>query len=100
LDLRFGYHQLPLREGDNVNKVFWGIDPHWKDYLYQWWFLPFGLKNVLAKFQRVMDWALVGLCFAKCYIDNIIIFNLTSEDHGIIYTKYSENLRSITLSFI
>jgi hypothetical protein len=39
------YHQLPLREGDKVKTIFWGINPHGKDYLYQWKFLPFGLKN-------------------------------------------------------
>jgi hypothetical protein len=48
LDLRFGYHQLPLKEGDKVNTTFWGIDPHGKDCLYQWNFFPFGLKNALV----------------------------------------------------
>jgi hypothetical protein len=43
--------------------------------------LPFGLKNAPAKFQRVMDWVLVGFGFAKCYIDDIIVFSLTLEDH-------------------
>jgi hypothetical protein len=44
-----------LKEGDKVKKYIWGIDPHGKDYLYQWKFLPFGLKHAPAKFQRVMD---------------------------------------------
>jgi hypothetical protein len=35
LDLRFGYQQLPLREGDKVKMTFWGIDPHGNDCLYQ-----------------------------------------------------------------
>jgi hypothetical protein len=61
--------------------AFWGIDLHVKDFLYQWHFLPFGLKNVPTEFQRVMDYILVGLGFAKCYIDDIIIFRLTLEDH-------------------
>ncbi len=43
--------------------------------------MPFGLKNALAKFQKVMDWVLAGLGFAKCYVDDIIIFSLTSKDH-------------------
>jgi len=38
LDLRSRYHQLPLKKGDKVNTTFWGINPHGKDCLYQWWF--------------------------------------------------------------
>jgi hypothetical protein len=45
---------------------FWGIDAHMKDYLYQWQFLPFGFKNAFIKFQKIMDWMLVDLGFAKC----------------------------------
>jgi hypothetical protein len=57
----------------------WGSDLHGKDCLYQWWFLPFGLKNAFAKFQRVMDRVLARLGFAKlCYMDDIIIFSPTS----------------------
>jgi len=40
-------------------------------------FLSFGLKNGLIEFLKAMDRILVGLGFAKCYIDDIIIFNLT-----------------------
>jgi hypothetical protein len=29
-----------------------------------------------------MDWVLAGLVFTKWYIDDIIIFSLTLEDHG------------------
>ncbi len=80
-DLRSNYHQMPLKEGNKVKITFWGINPHGKDCLYEWRFLPFGLKNALAKFQKVLDWVLVRLGFTKCYIDDIIIFNLASEDH-------------------
>ncbi len=55
LDLRSNYHELPLREGDKVKTTFWGIDPHGQDCLYQWKFLPFGLKNAPEELQRVMD---------------------------------------------
>jgi hypothetical protein len=71
-----------LREGDKVKTTFLGIDLHGRDCLYQWWFFPFGLKNALIKFQKVMDRMLAVLDFAKCYIDDIIVFSLTSEDHG------------------
>jgi len=79
LDLLSSYHQLPLKEGDKVKMTFWSIDHHWKDCLYPWKFLPFGLKSAFEKFQRIMDQMLVG--FVKCYIDDIIVFSLTPEDH-------------------
>jgi hypothetical protein len=68
LDLRFNYHQLPLREGDKVKTTFWGIDPHGKDCLYHWRFFPFDLNDVPTKILRIMDWVLAGFGFAKCYI--------------------------------
>jgi hypothetical protein len=33
LDLRSGYHQLPLKEDDKVEITFWGIDLHGEDCL-------------------------------------------------------------------
>jgi hypothetical protein len=49
--------------------------------LYQWKFLPFGLKNAPVEFQRVMDWVLASFGFAKCYIDDIIFFNMTPRNY-------------------
>ncbi len=80
LDLNFSFHRLPLKEGDKVKTTFWGINPHGKDCLYQWKILPFGLKNAPIEFQRVMDWVFSGLSFAKCYIDDIIVYNMTPRD--------------------
>jgi hypothetical protein len=48
-----------------VNISFWGIDQNGKDYLYQWKFLTFGLKNALIKFQRMMDQVFASLDFIK-----------------------------------
>jgi len=50
LDLRAGYHQLPIREEDKAKIAFWGVNSHGKDCLYQWKFLPFGLKNTPVEF--------------------------------------------------
>jgi hypothetical protein len=61
--------------------AFWGIDFHGNDCLYQWRFLPFGLKNAPAKFQKVMDWVLENFNFAKYYINDIIMFSLTVKEH-------------------
>lgn len=81
LDLRSGYHQLPLLVDDRVKTAFWGLDQDGKDQLYHWKFLPFGLKNAPAEFQRVMDRVLAGLPFARCYIDDVIIFSSSPQDH-------------------
>jgi hypothetical protein len=72
----FGYHQFPLKEGDNFKINFLEIYPHGKNYLYQWQFLSFGLKNTIVEFLKVMNWVLVNFNFAKCYINDIIVFSL------------------------
>jgi hypothetical protein len=81
LDLRSGYHQIGLREEDKEKMAFWGIDKDGKDRLYQWKFLPFGLKSALAEFQRVMNRLFSSLEFVKCYIDDIIIFSTSAQKH-------------------
>jgi hypothetical protein len=81
LDLHSGYHQIGLREEDKEKTAFWGIDKDGKDWLYQWKFLPFGLKNAPAEFQRVMDRVFSGLEFVKCYIDDIIVFSTSAQKH-------------------
>jgi len=47
-DLRAWYHQLLIRKEDKAKNAFWGVNSHSKDCLYQWKFLPFGLKNALS----------------------------------------------------
>jgi hypothetical protein len=79
--LTSGYHQLPLRLEDRVKTAFWGVDDDGRDMLFHWKFLPFGLKNAPAEFQRVMDQVLKGLPFSRCYIDDVIIFSNTPEEH-------------------
>jgi hypothetical protein len=81
LDLRAGYHQLPIREEDKAKTEFWGINSDGKDCLYQWKLLPFGLKNAPAEFQHVMDRILAGLDFIPCYIDDIVVYSDIVEEH-------------------
>ena len=81
LDLRSGYHQLPLLAGDQVKTAFWGVDRNENNQLYHWKFFPFGLKNAPVEFQRVMDLVISRLRFVRCYIDDVIIFSKTPQDH-------------------
>jgi len=83
LDLRARYHQLPIREEDKAKTAFWGVNSHDKDCLYQWKFLPFGLKNALVEFQRVMDRILAGLDFVWYNIDDIVVYSDIVEEHQI-----------------
>jgi hypothetical protein len=83
LDFRDGYHQLPIREEDKAKTVFWGVNSHSKDCLYHWKFLPFGLKNAPVEFQRVIDRILARLDFVRCYIDDIVVYSDTVEEHHI-----------------
>jgi hypothetical protein len=94
LDLRTRYHQLSIREEDKAKTTFWGVNSHGKDCLYQWKFLPFKLKNAPAKFQRVMDRILVGLDFVQCYIDDIMMYNDTMEEHQIHLHIVFEQLKA------
>ena len=61
--------------------------------------MPFGLKNAPATFQRMMDNALRGLigkiCFA--YLDDIIVFGSTLEDHNRNIVTLFERLRKTGL---
>jgi hypothetical protein len=83
LDLQAKYHQLSIQEEDKAKTAFWGINSHDKDCLYQWKFLPFGLKNTPIEFQRVMDRILARLDFVRCYINDIVVYNDTMEEHQI-----------------
>ena len=94
LDLRSGYHQLPLRVEDRMKTAFWGVDEDGKDSLFHWKFLPFGLKNAPAEFQRVMDQVLKGLPFARCYIDDVIVFSDSPAEHVRHLQQVFERLRA------
>jgi hypothetical protein len=85
---------MPIREEDKAKITFWGVNSHDKDCLYQWKFLPFGLKNALAEFQRVMDKILTGLDFVRCYIDDIMVYSDTVEEHQIHLQIVFERLKA------
>ena len=70
------------------------MDDDGKDSLFHWKFLPFGLKNAPAEFQRVMDQVLKGLPFARCYIDDVIIFNDSPSEHVRHLQQVFERLRA------
>lgn len=88
IDLKSGFHQIPLEEKD-VEKTAFKIN----NGKYEFLRLPFGLRNAPSIFQRALDDILrdhIGkICYV--YIDDIIVFSKDPETHF-------ENLRKIFLT--
>lgn len=78
LDLRSGYWQIPMHEQDKEKTAF--ATP---DGLYEFNVMPFGLCNAPATFERMIDTVLRGLKWKTClcYLDDIVIFSTTFEEH-------------------
>lgn len=77
LDLCKGYWQVPMDEKSREKTAF--TTPFG---LFEFKVMPFGLHNAPATFQRMMDEVLKECQdFAKAYIDDVVIFSNTWEEH-------------------
>jgi hypothetical protein len=101
LDLRSGFHQIPVDEKDRCKAAFWWVSArNQPPKLLAYQRMPFGLKNAPAKFQRVMDSELtMSGCaeFAFAYIDDLLIASNTWEEHVIHVDKVLRMLISCDL---
>ena len=77
-DLRSSYHQVVVAPEDRDKTAF--ICP---GGMYRYRTMPFGLCNAGATFQRLMDVVMTGLHLDVCqvYLDDIIVFSKTVEEH-------------------
>lgn len=95
LDLKSGFHQIPLKMSD-FEKTAFSI----ANGKYEFTRLPFGLKNAPAIFQRALDDVLHDYIGKICYvyIDDIVIFSKSEKEHydhirDIFKTLQAANLK-------
>ncbi len=85
LDLKSGYWQIPMREGDEAKTAF---ATH--DGLYEFLKMPFGPTNGPSFFQAALQDALADLLYTRCQVfqDDILV-------HGTTQAEFLENLRAV-----
>ena len=77
LDMTRSYWQVPLDDPSVPISTFVTPFGH-----FQWRYMPFGLHNAPATFSRIVTKLLMGLdVFCAAYLDDIIIFSDTWEEH-------------------
>jgi len=94
LDLSSAFWQIPLNERDQLKTTF-----HFEGKSYVWLVMPFDLKNAPPTFQRLVDKVLAGLIDrgVYAYIDDILIYSRTTEEHVNLVGQVLERLRTAGL---
>lgn len=96
LDAVKGYHQLDVLPADRYKTAF-----ACHRGLYEYTRIPFGLRNAPAWFQRCMDKMLGPLRWqcAMPYLDDIVVFSPSLEEHVEALRAVFEQARKIGLRF-
>jgi hypothetical protein len=90
IDLTLGYHQLKIRESDIPKTAF-----HTRYGLYEYTVMSFGLTNAPTYFMYLMNKLFMEYLdkFVVVFIDNILIFSKTEEEHEKHLRMVLEKLR-------
>ena len=94
LDMNRGFYQIPLDPASQPKTAFctpWGK--------FQFVRMPFGLRNTPASFQRCMDRTLGHLLGStSTYIDDVLVFSNSWEEHLVHVRQVLEALAEIGLT--
>ena len=93
LNLRAGYHHMPL-DKPSISKTAFNSSFGKYEYMK----VPFGLAQALANFQELMAGILKDFNFEIAYLDDIIIFSKTPQEHLLHIRMVFEKLKSANLS--
>jgi hypothetical protein len=91
IDLRSGYHQFKIRESDIPKTAF-----HTRYGLYEYTVMSFGLTNAPAYFMYLVNKVFMEYLdkFVVIFIDDILIFSKTEEEHEKHLRFVLDKLRS------
>lgn len=90
LDLRSGFHQMPLEPAARQYTAF-----ATNEGLFEYTRVPFGLRNAPPFFQRAMTQVLQGLTGVCCevFIDDVVIYGDSEESFAMALARVFERLR-------
>ena len=94
IDLRSGYHQVWIKDEDNFKRTFRTQYGH-----YEFIIMPFGLTNAPTIFMCLMNNVMHKYLdnFVVMFIDDILIYSKTEEEHKEHLKKIARYMRSSTL---
>jgi len=79
IDLRSGYHQVRMKEGD-----VWKIAFKTKYVFYEWLIMPFSLYNVSSTFVHLMNEVLRPFIrkFVMVYFNDVLVYSQDEAFHA------------------